>query len=81
MKKNTDGDYENYLDSFTIENTDGKFESSVIETGKYQLVEITAPDNFEIMQPIEFTIEAGKVTTVTSKDANTVAIQMWEIKS
>ena len=36
-------------------------ESSVIETGKYQLVEITAPDNFEIMQPIEFTIEAGKV--------------------
>lgn len=75
MKKNTDGDYENYLDSFTIENTDGKFESSVIETGKYQLVEITAPDNFEIMQPIEFTIEAGKVTTVTSKDANTVVNQ------
>ena len=75
MKKNTDGDYENYLDSFTIENTDGKFESSVIETGKYQLVEITAPDNFEIIQPIEFTIEAGKVTTVTSKDANTVVNQ------
>ena len=75
LQKEENGSYNNYLPEFTVTNVNGEFLSDILDPGNYRLVETKAPQNFEIMTPIDFVIEAGEVTFVTSAGKDSVVNQ------
>lgn len=54
---------------------DGTFSSFMLEPGQYRLVETTAPEGFEKIEPINFTINAKKITTLTTANLDTLVDQ------
>lgn len=75
LLKEVNGTYQNVFEEFTVDDENGEFLSNIIDPGNYQLKEVKAPDGFEISEPINFTVEVGKVTFVTSPGKDTVINQ------
>ncbi|WP_164509348.1 SpaA isopeptide-forming pilin-related protein [Companilactobacillus jidongensis] len=54
---------------------DGKLTFDALADGKYTLIEIEAPDGYEINKtPIEFTVEKGKIIQLTATDKKTPGV-------
>ncbi len=74
-KQDSDGNYVTVASPFVVDNEDGYFLSDLLDPGNYRLEEIQAPEHFEAAAAIDFSIEAGSETVVTSDKQNTLVNQ------
>ncbi len=58
-----------------ITKEDGTFSSFMLEPGQYRLIETTAPDGFEKIEPITFEIKATEITALHSDGSDNVIDQ------
>lgn len=57
--------------SITLDES-ASYESGLLESGDYKLIEIVTPLHFTTMKPITFTLEKAKISTITTMDKQTI---------